>query len=261
MADESMLRCLAAQAEALWPQERAIVARYGLPREARILDVGCGSGEAVLRFAREYPEASVLGVDVHGPHVELARERCAHLGARVELSVGDGFALDQEDDTFDLVLCRHVLQAIPDPELVLAEMTRVARPGGRLHVVAEDYAMIHFHPTRVDVERFFREGPTEYARRTGTDLLGGRKIPRIMRELGLVEVEIDYAVLDTQRVPRATLAAIFAAWRDGYAATLAEHTALSLAEVHQAFDEMVACIGDPLGYAVWQLPIVHGRVA
>lgn len=51
MADESMVRNLAAQAEAIWPQEEALVMRYVLPARAEVLDVGCGTAEIVSRLA------------------------------------------------------------------------------------------------------------------------------------------------------------------------------------------------------------------
>ena len=54
MADESMVRTLATQAEAIWPQEEPLFARYRLPDQARILDVGCGTGEVSARIARRY---------------------------------------------------------------------------------------------------------------------------------------------------------------------------------------------------------------
>lgn len=63
MADESMLRTLAAQADAIWPAEQARFARYGLGVAPRIADIGCGSGEITCRLARLYPQAELLGVD------------------------------------------------------------------------------------------------------------------------------------------------------------------------------------------------------
>src|SRR4051812_35072400 len=45
MADESMVRNLAAQADAIWPQEEPLFDRYQLPAEASVLDAGCGTGE------------------------------------------------------------------------------------------------------------------------------------------------------------------------------------------------------------------------
>ena len=54
MADESMVRNLAAQAEAIWPQEKPLFDRYRLPIEANVLDAGCGTGEISLRLAQMF---------------------------------------------------------------------------------------------------------------------------------------------------------------------------------------------------------------
>src|SRR5687768_1539836 len=109
MAHESMVRNLAAQAEAIWPQERPLFRRYAVPERARVLDVGCGTGEIVLRLGREHPRVSLVGIDVHEPHLALARERSHELGSRVEFRLGDAFDLDFPDRSFDLCVCRHML--------------------------------------------------------------------------------------------------------------------------------------------------------
>src|SRR5690606_23451822 len=59
MGDESMARNLAFQAEAIWPQERALFARYGLSGALRVLDLGCGTGEITRRLAALYPQAQL----------------------------------------------------------------------------------------------------------------------------------------------------------------------------------------------------------
>jgi SAM-dependent methyltransferase len=255
-----MVRTLAAQAEAVWPQEEPLFHRYALPEEPRILDVGCGTGEIIRRLAQLHPRATLLGIDVHEPHLARAREQCRASGARVEFRLGDAFALELPARSFDLTLCRHLLQAVPEPERVLSEMVRVTKRGGYVHVVAEDYGMIHCHPCAVDAERFWREGPITLGRRTGTDLLGGRKAFHWLHALGLEEIHVDYAVIDTVRVARATLVGIFAAWRDGYTDVVAEKSGLSRAEVARSFQAIVEAFGDPRGYGVWFLPLVSARV-
>src|SRR5438876_8465642 len=79
MADESMVRNLDAQARAIWPQEVQLIRRYALPSEPRILDAGCGTGEAASRLAELFPRSRVLGVDIIDEHLKLARARYAHL--------------------------------------------------------------------------------------------------------------------------------------------------------------------------------------
>ena len=82
MADESMVRNLAAQADAIWPQEKPLFDRYRLPSEANVPDAGCGTGEISLRLAQMFPHARLLGVDVSDDHLERARARCAGLEER-----------------------------------------------------------------------------------------------------------------------------------------------------------------------------------
>ena len=72
MADESMVRNLAAQAEAIWPQEQPLFARYHLPRDANVLDAGCGTGEISVRIGEMLARARVLGVDIIDAHLDAA---------------------------------------------------------------------------------------------------------------------------------------------------------------------------------------------
>ena len=75
MADESMVRNLAAQAEAIWPQEKRLFERYRLPATATILDAGCGTGEISLRLLEMFHDARLLGVDIIDDHLQRARIR------------------------------------------------------------------------------------------------------------------------------------------------------------------------------------------
>lgn len=262
MADESMVRNLAAQAEAIWPQEGPIFRRHSLPAAPAILDVGCGTGEITLRLAAEFPAATLIGVDLIEPHLELARERARAAGVadRVTFVQGDAFELGFRPGTFDLVVCRHMLQAVPTPERVVAEMVRVARRGATLHVLAEDYDMIHAAPVAPDVARFWFEAPRALGAATTTDLHIGRGIHAHLRKLPLDDLRVDYVIVDTLRVARPTFAAIFAAWRDGYSETTAAHLGWTVDAARAKFDATIACILDPDGYAVWMIPVWTARV-
>jgi len=254
IAHESMVRNLAAQAEAVWPQEREIVARY--PAPDRVLDVGCGTGEIARRVAELFPGAIVTAADLHRPHLQRGKQ----VTERVDFVQADAFHLPVADRTFDLTLCRHMLQMVPEPLEVLREMMRVTREGGRLHVLGEDYAMMHFHPTRLDCDRFWHEGPMVFARSTGTDLRVGRAVFTMLKQLGARDLRVDYVVLDTLRAPRETFAAIWEAWRDGYSDSIVRNSRLTREEVRAYWEDMIASIRNPEGYGVWFIPIVGGTV-
>ncbi|MGA9274822.1 MAG: class I SAM-dependent methyltransferase [Candidatus Cybelea sp.] len=159
MADESMVRNLEAQARAIWPQEAPLFGRYALPDEPAILDAGCGTGEIASRIAELFPRARVLGVDVLDQHLEFARRRYAELAPRLRFEHASVYALDVADGSFDLTLCRHVLHSIPQAERVLSELIRVTRPGGYLHLIPEDYGMLHFERGVLDPRDFWHEVP------------------------------------------------------------------------------------------------------
>lgn len=259
MADESMIRNLTAQANAIWPQERRLFERYGLAADCRIADIGCGSGEITSRLAELFPRSEVVGIDILEHTVELARGRYAALAPRVEFRQGDAFELKLPTESFDLVVCRHVTQSIPEPERVLAELKRICKPGGWVHVLSEDYGMLHFASGAVDPDRFWHGCVRAAAAGMGVDERIGRRTWPLLRQLGLEELAVDYLTVDTARVPRETFAAIIEAWRDGYVEVLSRHSEWKQEEVRAHFDHMIANILNPEEYAVWHVPVLGGR--
>jgi ubiquinone/menaquinone biosynthesis C-methylase UbiE len=260
MADESMVRNLAAQAEAVWPQELPILRRHALPAAPRVLDAGCGTGEASWRLAEAFPAATLLGVDVLDASLGRAREKASRFGDRVRFDNRSVFELGLPSSTFDLVVCRHVLQSIPHAERAIAELVRVTRPGGTVHLIAEDYGMIFFPRRRFDPGDIWPTVPTRFGAATGTDMFIGRNASPILRALGVADVTVDYVVVDTLRVPRQTFARIWEAWRDGYAEVVAEHGRMSLDEATARWNDQIDTIRDPASYAAWLVPVVSGVV-
>lgn len=259
MADESMVRNLAAQAEAIWPQELPLLRRHELPAAPRILDAGCGTGEATRRLAEAYPGATVLGVDIVDAHLARARAAAAPLGDRVRFEHRTIFDLGLPDEAFDLTVNRHVLQAIPHAERAVAELVRVTRRGGVVHLVAEDYGLIQFPRRPAGAFQLWPDVPARFGEATGTDMFIGRRAPALLAALGLRDVRVDHVVVDTLRVPRETFAAIWTAWRDGYADAIAEVCGTTREAAAALFDEQIATIRDPGGYAAWIVPVVSGR--
>ena len=155
---------------------------------------------------------------------------------------------------------RHVLHSIPYAERVLAELVRVTRRGGRLHLIPEDYGMLHFRRGRLDPREFWHAGPAQFGEATNTDLFVGRHAYGILTDLGLSDITVDYVIVDTIRVPRETFASILEAWRDGYLGPIAEYTHFTREQAAAYFEQMIADIRDPRAYAVWMVPVIGARV-
>lgn len=105
-----------------------------------VLDVGCGTGTALVEFQRAGFATS--GIDLSAAMLARAKGR---LGDSADLRVGDATALPYEDSSFDLVTAAFLIHELPPPvrPAVVAEMLRVTKPGGRTMVI--DHAPGPFH--------------------------------------------------------------------------------------------------------------------
>ena len=96
-------------------------------RGRRVLEVGCGAGVDLVRFARG--GAQVTGVDLAESAITLARANFEQQGLTADLRVADGEALPFPDASFDLVYAHGVVQYTAHPERLVAECRRVLKPG------------------------------------------------------------------------------------------------------------------------------------
>jgi ubiquinone/menaquinone biosynthesis C-methylase UbiE len=110
----------------------ALLSRFS-GRSDQVLDVGCGTGFLTLRFA-ELGHA-VTGIDLSPKMIDRARSKAERAGFKIDFRVGDARALDCDDEVYDIVIARHVVWNLPDPERGVAEWLRVLRPRGRLIVI------------------------------------------------------------------------------------------------------------------------------
>lgn len=100
-------------------------------RGQHLLEVGCGVGTDLLRFAKG--GACVTGVDLSTQAIELAQTNFAlhEVPQKASFQIQNGEALSFEDNTFDVVYAHGVLQYTADPERMIRECHRVLKPGGQ----------------------------------------------------------------------------------------------------------------------------------
>jgi SAM-dependent methyltransferase len=101
---------------------------FGAWRDRDVLDLGCGAGVEVVRFARA--GARIAGVDIAAPAIALTRQNLEQQGLTARLEVADGETLPFEDQTFDFVYAHGVVQYTTDDRQLVSECRRVLRPGG-----------------------------------------------------------------------------------------------------------------------------------
>lgn len=109
-----------------WLQEAAEFKHH---RGERVLEIGCGTGCDLLQFAKH--GARAVGIDITPEHLRLARER---VGSQAAVGQAEATALPFADSSFDYVYSHGVLHHIDRPRLVVDEIFRVLRPGGRFNI-------------------------------------------------------------------------------------------------------------------------------
>lgn len=121
-------RVLTAGMDERW--RRRAIALLQLPRDGRVLDLCCGTGDLVFHLLRADRSLHVTGIDFCAPMLERARER-AHGRAGAAFVEGDVMSLPFDDDSFDGATMGFSLRNVVDLDRVLREVLRVLRPGAR----------------------------------------------------------------------------------------------------------------------------------
>ncbi len=191
-ADTDETARLRRQSEELQPEARALLARLGelgLQPGQTALDLGCGP-RGILDLLAEAvgPGGRVVGLDADPAHVAAARQYAFGQGlANVEVLAGDARRTGLPAASFDLVHTRTLLVTIPEPAEVVAEMARLARPGGLVASQEADAEFSICYPPLPEWDRLLALFRASFPR-AGADLRLGRQLPELFREAGLTDV-------------------------------------------------------------------------
>jgi len=109
-----------------------------LPENSRWLDVGCGTGALSQTILEMANPKNIKGIDRSEDYVEFARSRIND--SRAGFEVGNAQTLSLESEVFDAAVSGLVLNFVPQPEHMVAEMARVVHNGGMVALYVWDYA-------------------------------------------------------------------------------------------------------------------------
>ena len=119
--------------QALVPLRGALRSHAGGAGNARLLDIGCGTGAFLREVKRNHPRLGVTGLDLSAPYLRVARRRLRPW-SRARLIEGASEAMPFADAEFDFVSCLYLFHELPARvrRAVVAEIRRVLKPGGAL---------------------------------------------------------------------------------------------------------------------------------
>jgi ubiquinone/menaquinone biosynthesis C-methylase UbiE len=160
----------------------------GLRQGMQSIDVGCGIGMLTILMHQISGRAKTVGVDGSVARIEAARRRVFPRCGDVEFVSADIHALPQNADSFDFSWSRFVFEYLCDPEVVLAEMRRVTRPGGVVAVADLDSQLSNFHPQSPSMAEKMGHAFQLLAEQ-GFDPSIGRKLYALFKSAGLRDIK------------------------------------------------------------------------
>lgn len=256
------LPLLRSQTNLIWPVEKDVLRKHGLTTGMKVADICCGCGDVPLLICRDLNPSSVLGVDHSEAAVEYARNLQAESNIRnADFVRGDATSLLLDDSMFDFVTCRLTLQIFSHPGMIMKELIRITKPGGRIYVSGEDYDLIIGNPED-DIIRRTYERAAEYGDQMGMDLRNGKKLYGMLAQENLEDIRLDYIVVDTNNTDRKCFADVVEAWKTFSVYTIG--TRLHLSQVSQnsllaGYDAHLRTIRNPHGYSTWVMIAASGR--
>ena len=189
---------LVRQAEVYAEEAGQLLDRVGIGVGATVIDVGCGAlGIVDLLCARVGPGGRVVGVDREQRMLDAARQVADQRRLPVEFMLGDATGLALPPDDFDFVHERTVLLNVADPAQVVAEMARIARPGGVVALQEPDSSAWVCDPPHPAWD-LLRAELVEAYRSSGKNFDMGRGIARLLRDAGLTDVGVRATARVTQ---------------------------------------------------------------
>jgi ubiquinone/menaquinone biosynthesis C-methylase UbiE len=159
-----------------------------LHRGQRVLEVGCGTGDDVRTIARRVgPTGRVLGIDSSPLVVAEAARRSEGRNLPVEFRVGDVLGIELPDASIDRCRAERLLMHVAgEPEAMVAELTRVLAPKGRLVVFELDWDTLAIDGAE---RRLTRRIVRSYSDGVANGCVG-RTLPRLLRDAGLGDVAV-----------------------------------------------------------------------
>ena len=169
------------------PELRRLMEMLELRPGMRVLDAGCGTGEALpWLFEKIRPSGHVIGIDLSAAHVRVARR---HAGANVEVLQGDLSAPPIAPASVDLIWCVNTLHHLRDPLAAAQGLAGLLRPAGRLALGQSSLLPEMYFAWDSRLERVTNEAVRRYYRERYSlderDLAPVRAIVGVLRAAGL----------------------------------------------------------------------------
>lgn len=260
--DESFIPILRTQTKMTWRHEREILRRHGLRDGLAVADICCGIGDFATLVKRHFNPTRLLALDHSKKSLEYARQVAEDFGLKsIEYTYGDASQMLMADSQFDFVTCRHSLQIFDRPDVLLRELYRICKPGGRVYITNEKNSHCLGEPHSETI-RWTYEQVAKLFSHFDMDVEMGPKSRRLLTDAGFDAIKVEtFMVTNLDGDPR-DFADVIEAWENVYAGQMAVRRGDPpefIRKFRQGFKDHVLAALHPKGYAGWPIWAASGR--
>ncbi|MER8826415.1 class I SAM-dependent methyltransferase [Mesorhizobium sp. M0938] len=252
---------LRTQTKMTWRHERAILPRHGMRPGIVMADVCCGIGDFAVLVQKEFQPSRIVALDHSRSSLAYARNVAAEFDIKgIEYTYGDASEMLLEENQFDLVTCRHSLQVFNKPELILRELFRICKPGGRVYITNEKNSHCLGEPRADSIQWTYNEVAKLWAH-FQMDIELGPKSKRYLIEAGLEDIRVESFMVTNHDGDPQDFADVIAAWENVYAGEMATKrgdTPAFIRRFRQGFQDHIFAALHSKGYAGWPIWVASG---
>ncbi|KSV70272.1 MULTISPECIES: class I SAM-dependent methyltransferase [unclassified Ensifer] len=259
--DTSFIPILRAQTKLTWRHERTILPRHGMRPGIAVADICCGIGDFAVLAQKEFQPSRIVALDHSKPSLAYARKVAAEFGVTgIEYTYGDASEMLLEDNQFDFVSCRHSLQVFNQPELLLKELYRIVKPGGRVYITNEKNSHCLGEPRAQSIQWTYNE-LARLLSNFEIDVEFGPKSRRYLADTGFDDILVESFMVTNLDGDPQDFADIIAGWEKMFADMAVRHgeTPEFIERFRQGFRDHIFAALHPKGYAGWPIWAASGR--
>lgn len=260
--NSEIISLLRTQTKMTWRHERNILDRHGIREGMSVADICCGIGDFVVLLQKEFKPARLVALDHSKSSLAYARNVANDFGIQgIEYIYGDASEMLLEENQFDFVTCRHALQIFDRPELILRELFRICKPGGRVYVTNEKNSHCLGEPRGESIQWTYNEVAKILAH-FNQDIEIGPKSRRLLLDAGFDDVRMESFMVTNLDGDPQDFADIIESWKNLFAGSM---TALRkddpqfVERFRRGFDDHIFAALHPKGYAGWPIWAASGR--
>lgn len=253
---------LRTQTKMTWRHEREILPRHGMRHAIVVADICCGIGDFAILVKKAFEPSRIVALDHSRSSLAYARKVAADFDVSgIEYVYGDASEMLLDSAQFDLVTCRHSLQIFNRPELILKELYRICKPGGRVYITNEKNSHCLGEPRSASIQWTYNEVARLF-RHFDMDVELGPKSRRYLIEAGFDDVKVESFMVTNLDGDPQDFADVIAAWERVYVDEMAVMRGDSpefIERFRRGFKDHVYSALHAKGYAGWPIWVASGR--